>query len=98
MDLKTYLEIIFAGFMNQYWLLAGYTWLTVLCVDLWCAIAARMSLQSVTRKLFFYNLSAWGFPFLMSIVTFCATQLEDNDLKVDFQEGAGWFKYINGKR
>uniref|UniRef100_A0AB38ZED9 Venom G-protein-like protein 1 n=1 Tax=Ectomocoris sp. TaxID=3104572 RepID=A0AB38ZED9_9HEMI len=60
------------GFSVQYFFLATFFWLNVMCIDIYWAFSSLRLVGAVggeTRKLLLYSLYAWGFPLIILLIT-----------------------------
>ncbi|KAK7024284.1 hypothetical protein SK128_025584 [Halocaridina rubra] len=64
------------GFILQYSLMAAFFWLNVMCYDIWRVIRATVNIIPLTgilandsKRFKFYSLYAWGWPFVVSLIT-----------------------------
>lgn len=86
--------------MSQFWLLASFFWLNIMCIDMWRSVGnMQISKESNMKKLILYCLYAWGCPCLILIFSLLADNFlpSDHPLRTGFGEETCWFRHNKGK-
>ncbi|XP_063973122.1 G-protein coupled receptor Mth2-like isoform X1 [Diachasmimorpha longicaudata] len=93
------------GFIVYFWIVSSFSWLNVMCFDIWSIFRRSPALQCCNngkerRKFILYSLYAWGYPSLMTgicIVMDFEPNISNEITKPKFGERGCWFQVLQNQ-